>query len=144
MKSGEIDAHDPMYDIGPVANTVDASWGRVQTFDSYKWQHICYNLKHPVFGTGVDTPLGKQDPSRAAEAAAYIRQAISHAMPRDEIVKGIAGGYGAPGTVPIAWSSPEYDHDLLQAHCLRHGAGEELHAEGRLHLLRSALMNKRR
>ena len=35
-------------------------------------------------------------------------------MPRDEIVKGIAGGYGAAGTVPMAWSSPEYDHELLK------------------------------
>lgn len=114
LKAGEIDAHDPMYDIGPVVGTVDPSWGRVVTFDSYKWQHICYNLKHPVFGTGADTPLGKGDPARAAEAAAYIRQAISHAMPRDEIVRSIAGGYGAAGTVPMAWSAPEYDHDLLK------------------------------
>ena len=114
LKNGEIDAHDPMYDIGPVVNTIDPGWGKVTTFDSYKWQHICYNLKHPVFGLGTDTPLGRQDPSRAAEAAAYIRQAISHAMPRDEIVKGIAGGYGAPGTVPMAWSAPEYDHELLK------------------------------
>ncbi|HEV2674751.1 MAG TPA: ABC transporter substrate-binding protein [Aliidongia sp.] len=114
LKAGEIDAHDPMYDIGPVVSTIDAGWGKVVTFDSYKWQHICYNLKHPVFGVGTETPLGKSDPSRAAEAAAYIRQAISHAMPRDQIVKEIAGGYGAPGTVPMAWSAPEYDHDLLQ------------------------------
>jgi len=114
LKSGEIDAHDPMYDIGPVVSTVDPNWGKVLTFDSFKWQHICYNLKHPVFGTGVDTPLGKQDPSRAAEAAASIRQAISHAMPRDQIVKQIAGGFGEPGTVPMAWSSPLYDHDLLK------------------------------
>ena len=27
-------------------------------------------------------------------------------MPRDQIVKEIAGGYGAPGTVPMAWSAP--------------------------------------
>jgi len=114
LKAGEIDAHDPMYDIGPVVSTIDAKWGKVMTFDSYKWQHICYNLKHPVFGVGTETPLGKSDPARAAEAAAYIRQAISHAMPRDQIVKEIAGGYGAPGTVPMAWSAPEYDHDLLK------------------------------
>jgi ABC-type transport system substrate-binding protein len=114
LKSGEIDAHDPMYDIGPVVQTIDKSWGKVQTFDSYKWQHICYNLRHPVFGTGVDTPLGKQDPARAAEAAAYIRKAISFAMPRKQIVDEIAGGYGHEGTVPIAWSAPEYDHDLLK------------------------------
>lgn len=114
LKAGEIDAHDPMYDIGPVVSTIDPSWGKVVSFDSYKWQHICYNLKHPIFGTGVDTPLGKKDPSRAAEAAAYVRQAISHAIPRDQIVKEIAGGYGKPGTVPMAWSSPQYDHDLLK------------------------------
>lgn len=114
LKAGEIDAHDPMYDIGPVASTIDQSWGRVVTFDSCKWQHICYNLKHPVFGVGTETPLGKGDLSRAAEAAAYIRQAISHAMPRDQIVKEITGGYGAPGTVPMAWSAPEYDHEMLK------------------------------
>ncbi len=114
LKSGDIDAHDPMYDIGPVVSTVDPSWGTVHKFDSFKWQHICYNLRHPVFGTGVDTPLGKQDKSRAAEAAAYIRQAISHAMPRKQIVDEIAGGFGAEGTVPIPWSAPEYDHELLK------------------------------
>ena len=114
LKAGEIDAHDPMYDIGPLANTIDPSWGKVQAFDSFKWQHICYNLKHPVFGTGTETPLGKQDPSRAAEAAAFIRQAISHAIPREQIVKEIAGGYGEPGTVPMPFTAPEYDHDLLK------------------------------
>lgn len=114
LRAGEIDAHDPMYDIGPVASTIDPSWGKVQTFDSFKWQHICYNLRHPVFGTGVDTPLGRRDPSRAADAAAYIRKAISHAMPREQIVKEIAGGYGKEGTVPMPYSAPEYDHDLLR------------------------------
>jgi len=114
LKAGEIDAHDPMYDIGSLVSTIEPGWGKVLTFDSYKWQHICYNLRHPVFGTGVDTPLGKRDPSRAAEAAAYIRKAISHAMPRDQIVKEIAGGYGEPGTVPMPFSAPEYDHDMLK------------------------------
>ena len=87
---------------------------RCRSIDSYKWQHICYNLRHPVFGTGVDTPLGKQVPSRAAEAAAYIRKAISHAMPREQIIKEIASGYGAPGTVPMPFTAPEYDHDALK------------------------------
>ena len=110
LKSGEIDAHDPMYDVGPLAGTIDASWGKLQRYDSFKWQHICYNLKHPIFGTGVDTPLGRSDPSRAAEAAAYVRKAFSYAIPRDEIIKQMAGGYGQAGTVPIPWSAPEYDH----------------------------------
>jgi ABC-type transport system substrate-binding protein len=114
LKAGEIDAHDPMYDIASLVSTISPEWGKVHKFDSYKWQHVCYNLRHPVFGTGVATPLGKQDPSRAAEAAAYIRQAISHAMPRDQIVQEIASGAGKPGTVPMPYTSPEYDHEMLK------------------------------
>ena len=114
LKSGDIDAHDPMYDVGPLASTIDASWGKVLRFDSFKWQHICYNLRHPVIGTGVDTPLGRQDPTRAAEAAAYVRKAISFATPREQIIKQMAGGYGQPGTVPLPFSAPEYDHDMLK------------------------------
>ena len=114
LKSGDIDAHDPMYDIGSLLSTIDPGWGKEERFDSYKWQHVCYNLRHPVFGTGVDTPLGKQDPSRAFEAAAYIRKAISYATPRDQIVQEIAAGLGHPGTVPMPWSAPEYDRDILK------------------------------
>lgn len=29
-------------------------------------------------------------------------------------MKEIAGGYGKEGTVPIPFSAPEYDHDLLR------------------------------
>lgn len=114
LKSGDIDAHDPMYDIGSLLSTIDPSWGKVQRFDSYKWQHVCYNLRHPVFGTGVETPVGKQDPSKAFDAAAAIRKAISYAMPREQIVKEIAAGLGHPGTVAMPWSAPEYDHELLK------------------------------
>lgn len=114
LKAGEIDAHDPMYDIGSLVSTIDPSWGKVHSYDSYKWQHVCYNLRHPVFGTGAATPLGMKDPSRAAEAAAYVRQAFSHAMPREQIVKEIANGYGQTGTVPIPYSAPEYNHDMLK------------------------------
>ena len=113
LKAGDIDAHDPMYDIGSLLPTIDPKWGKILRFDSYKWQHVCYNMRHPVFGTGTATPLGKQDPSRAAEAAAYVRKAFSLATPREQIVKEIASGLGHPGTVPIPWSAPEYDHAAL-------------------------------
>ncbi len=54
------------------------------------------------------------DADRAAEAATYVRKAISYAIPRDQIVKQIVAGFGHPGTVPIPWSSPDYDRDLLK------------------------------
>jgi ABC-type transport system substrate-binding protein len=30
LKNGEIDAHDPMYDIGSLVSTIDQGWGKVQ------------------------------------------------------------------------------------------------------------------
>ncbi|WP_406857705.1 ABC transporter substrate-binding protein [Alsobacter sp. KACC 23698] len=114
IKSGDIDAHDPMYDVGGLLDTIDPSWGTVNRFDSFKWMQTCLNMNHPVFGTGVETPLGKQDPSRAAEAAAYVRKAMSHMIPREQIIKNVVSGFGKPGTVPIPFTSEDYDHDLLK------------------------------
>lgn len=114
LKAGEIDAHDPMYDIGTLASTIDEEWGKILTFDSYKWQQTCLNHNHGVFGTGVETPLGKADPGRAAEAATYIRQAFNHAIPRDQIIKNLVAGYGKPGTVPIPYTAADYDKEGLK------------------------------
>lgn len=114
IKAGSIDAHDPMYDVGGLLDTIDPSWGTVNRFDSFKWMQTCLNMNHPVFGTGIETPLGKQDPSRAAEAAAYVRKAMSHMIPREQIIKNVVSGFGKPGTVPIPFTSEDYDHDLLK------------------------------
>ncbi len=114
LKAGEVDAMDPMYSIENLVPTIKPEWGKVLTFDSYKWQHLCFNLRHPVFGTGEATPLGKQDPAKAREAARYVRKAISHAIPRAKIVEQIVSGYGKEGTVPIPYTAPEYQHELLK------------------------------
>lgn len=114
IKGGTIDAHDPMYDVGGLLDTIDPSWGTVNRFDSFKWMQTCLNMNHPVFGTGVETPLGKQDPSRAAEAAAYVRKAMSHMIPREQIIKSVVGGLGKPGTVPIPFTAADYDHEMLK------------------------------
>jgi ABC-type transport system substrate-binding protein len=60
------------------------------------WQEQGFNMKHPVLGTGVDTPLGKSDPTKAAEAARHVRKAISHLIPRDQIVNDLLAGAGYP------------------------------------------------
>jgi ABC-type oligopeptide transport system substrate-binding subunit len=76
-------------------------------------QELGFNMKHPVFGTGVDTPLGKQDPSRAAEAARYVRQAISHLIDRQTIIATILNGYGTLGvTTPITRVTAGFDTTL--------------------------------
>jgi len=70
-------------------------------------------MRHPVFGTGVDTPLGKSDPSKAAEAAKYVRQAISHCINRQGIIDTIIAGYGSPGlTTAVTKVTAGYDSSL--------------------------------
>jgi ABC-type transport system substrate-binding protein/KaiC/GvpD/RAD55 family RecA-like ATPase len=97
----------------------------------FTWQELGFNMKHPVFGTGVDTPLGKSNPSMAAEAARHVRKAISHLIPRDEIVKELLDGMG----VPLAsFLGPEwgvwYNKDLTPDSFDKDAAAAELRAAG--------------
>jgi len=113
LRSGEIQAMDTSYSIQSLLSTIDPSWGRILKSDSFKWQHVIFNMQNPYFGTGTGTPLGIQDPSRAAEAALDVREALNWAIPRDQIVNQTLRGYGIPGTVPIPYSAAEYNHTLL-------------------------------
>jgi ABC-type transport system substrate-binding protein len=93
-------------------------------------QMLTINMKHPIFGTGVDTPLGKEDPTKAADAARYLRQAIAHLIPVQTIIDEIWDGRGEPGT--SLWpniatgyddSLPLYDYDVQKAIDLIEQAG---------------------
>ncbi|MHA2250296.1 MAG: ABC transporter substrate-binding protein [Candidatus Kariarchaeaceae archaeon] len=90
-------------------------------------------MDHPILGTGVDTPLGRADPTKAEEAARYIRQAISHRVPREEIVNEIFRGVGFAGST--LWpklalgynnSLEPYEYDLQKAKELINKAGYAL------------------
>ncbi|MCG3255366.1 MAG: hypothetical protein KAU62_04705, partial [Candidatus Heimdallarchaeota archaeon] len=53
------------------------------------------NLLHPIFGTGELTPEG------TPEAGLYLRKAISHAIPRQQIIDELFGGLGTPATTIV-------------------------------------------
>jgi ABC-type transport system substrate-binding protein len=55
-----------------------------------------FNMNNTIFGTGVDTPTGKANPSQAAAAALDIRKAISHMIPRDLIISELQNGNAYP------------------------------------------------
>ncbi|MHA1116185.1 MAG: ABC transporter substrate-binding protein, partial [Candidatus Heimdallarchaeaceae archaeon] len=69
-------------------------------------QEMAINMLHPIIGTGELTPLG------TAEAARYIRKAISHAVPREYIVSEILQGLGAPGINPMPEGCVGFDETL--------------------------------
>lgn len=73
-----------------------------------------FNMLHPVFGTGIDTPLGEMEPLRAAEAAKYVRQAISHTIDREWFVLNLLTEWqpAEPGITPILPDWPGFNPSL--------------------------------
>jgi ABC-type transport system substrate-binding protein len=113
LKAGTVDVLDSQYHLETKLSSLDPAWGNFVSYDAFGVQELGFNMKHPIFGTGVDTPLGKQDPSRAAEAARYVRQAISHLIPRQQIIDQITSGYGTLGvTTPITRVTAGFDTSL--------------------------------
>jgi peptide/nickel transport system substrate-binding protein len=122
LKNGEVDMLDYNYQMQTDVPSIDASWGKVINLDGVGRQEFGYNMRHPIFGTGVDTPVGKADPSKAAEAARNVRVAFDYAIPRELIINNLLSGYGKAGATPMLPSQAFYDssitarpYDLAQA-----------------------------
>jgi ABC-type transport system substrate-binding protein len=112
LKNGEVDMLDYNYNMQTDIPSIDPSWGRVINLDGVGRQEFGYNMRHPIFGTGVDTPLGQSDPTRAAEAARDIRTAFDYAIPRELIINNLLSGYGVPGATPMLPTQPYYDNSI--------------------------------
>jgi ABC-type transport system substrate-binding protein len=112
LKNGEVDILDPNYQMSTDIPSIDSAWGRVLIQEGRGRQEFGYNMRHPIFGTGVNTPLGKSDPSRAAEAARYIRTAFDYAIPRTLIIDNLLAGLGRPGATPMLPTQPFYNNAI--------------------------------
>jgi ABC-type transport system substrate-binding protein len=113
LKTGEVDVLDSQYSLQTKLDSIEEPWGDWVIYDAFGLQELGVNMRHPILGTGVDTPLGQEDPSRAAEAARYVRQAISHLIPRQDIIDTLLDGYGTPGiTTPITTLTAGFDESL--------------------------------
>jgi ABC-type transport system substrate-binding protein len=122
LKNGEVDMLDYNYNMQTDIPSIDPSWGKVLSLTGVGRQEFGYNMQHPIFGTGVDTPVGKADSSKAAEAARDIRVAFDYAIPRQLIINNLLAGYGMPAATPMIPSQQYYDtsitarpYDLSQA-----------------------------
>jgi len=78
------------------------------------YSFVPFNMQHPIFGTGTDTPLGQSDPSQAAEAAKYVRQAISYTINRTWLAQNLPPEEqpAEPGITPIIRNWPSFDPSL--------------------------------
>jgi ABC-type transport system substrate-binding protein len=109
LKNDEVDMLDPNYQIQVDIPTIDATWGKVLLHEGTGIQEVGYNNQHPIFGTGVDTPLGTSDPTRAKEAARYVKIAIDYAIPRQLIIDNLLAGFGLPAAVHWLPTNPYYN-----------------------------------
>jgi len=103
LKMGTVNVLDAQYALETQTSFL-STWPANQwtSYNGFGVQELGFNMLHPIFGTGVNTPLGRGDPSQASLAAKYVRQAISYAIPRDLIIQQLLAGYGNPGiTTPV-------------------------------------------
>jgi ABC-type transport system substrate-binding protein len=112
LKNDQVDMLDLNYQMAVDIPSIDPAWGTVILLGGTGRQEIGYNNRHPIFGTGVDTPLGQSDPSKAAEAARYIRIAFDYAIPRQLIIDNLLAGYGIPAATPAAPTQAYYNSSV--------------------------------
>jgi ABC-type transport system substrate-binding protein len=113
LRQGDVDVLDSQYHLETKLDSIVAPWGDSASYEAFGVQELGINMAHPILGTGVDTPLGQENPERAAEAAKYVRQAISHLIPRQSIIDTILDGFGTPAvTNTICTLTAGYDPNL--------------------------------
>jgi ABC-type transport system substrate-binding protein len=113
-RTGEVDALDVNYQLASDQDILIDLGANVFKKPEIGWQEFGINMQHPILGTGVDTPLGKADPTRAAEAARHVRQAISYLMPRELIVTQLLAGAGEPGSTVLAAFGSAYQDSSIK------------------------------
>ena len=131
LKNGEVNLLDNNYQLASDKATLEAMGATVCIAPELGWQEQAFNMRHPVFGTGVDTPVGKSDPSKAADAARHVRTAISHLIPREQIVNQLLDGSAYPlaSVLGPGWGK-WYNANLKLDSYDVNAAAEELRAAG--------------
>jgi len=115
LKNGEVNVLDNNYQLGRDIQTLKDIGANVLIQPQLGWQEMGFNMRHPVFGTGVDTPAGKADPAQAAEAARQIRKAISYLIPRQQIVDQLMAGSAVPVATCVVPSFGPFHNPNLKA-----------------------------
>ena len=106
LSNGAVDFLDSQYHLETQPSFLN-SWGssKISVYDDFGVQEMGVNMQHPILGTGTATPYAQAHPGNAtaaATAARWIRQAISDATPRDQIITQLLNGYGVSAiTTPI-------------------------------------------
>jgi ABC-type transport system substrate-binding protein len=109
LKNNVVQAIDQNFQLQNDATAGNLAFASVYYLPGSGQQGFAINLNHPVFGTGVATPLGQSNPSRAAYAAQCVRQAMDYLIPKQLIIDSLLAGYAIPASVPVNPISPYFN-----------------------------------
>ena len=111
LASGDVHIADAQFglEVGEVEDITGVAHEIVADFGT---QFLTVNMNHPILGTGVETPVGQADATKAAEAARNVRKAISHLVPRQTIIDDLLQGKGTVGTSLWPDVAAGYDSSL--------------------------------
>lgn len=107
FRNGQVNQLDTNYALAPYINQLRSIGANVITGGELGFQEMGINMRHPVFGTGAQTPAGQANPAKAAQAARDVRRAFSYLIPRQLIVNSLLVGLGVPGATD--WAPPYSD-----------------------------------
>nr|MDO8134898.1 ABC transporter substrate-binding protein [Candidatus Njordarchaeum guaymaensis] len=104
LSTGSVQILDSGYGFQDyVGHQINSSFCKWVVYDGFTVQELGFNMQHPIFGTGLGTPVGMANASRAAEAAKHMRRGIEYLFLKDTILKNMTHGYGTYG---VATSVP--------------------------------------
>jgi len=103
LAAGNLDMVDSRFSpqLAEIPATVD--YTIVTTLGSTE---LAFNTQHPYLGTGEFCPISSSDSGK------YIRQAISHLIPRDIIISEIFNDLGSPGVTAYPEGAIGFDESL--------------------------------
>ncbi len=113
LNNDTVQVLDSHYHFGPYLPTLNPASSNYVSYPGNEIAEMGFNMRHPIFGTGVNTPLGQADPTRAAEAARHVRYAFEYLVPKEAIIATFLNGYGVPGlTTGITRNMPGFNYAI--------------------------------
>lgn len=106
LRNGEVQILDEQYQLGRDYTAGNLVFATNYIEPSTGLQQLGYNMRSPIWGTGVATPNGQTDPANAAVYARYVRLAFDYLIPRQLIIANLLSGFGDPGAVHVNSLSP--------------------------------------
>jgi ABC-type transport system substrate-binding protein len=110
--NNEVQALDPNYQLQADYTSGNLAFAQNWVQTGAGIQQIGWNMRDPIWGTGVATPNGITDPANAATYAMYVRQAFDYLIPRELIVDNLMSGIGDPADVHVTPISAYKNTDI--------------------------------